>query len=90
MNRAQRRKSARTPIDAKTLKRIVDDAVEETKEISLLLFKLALAKEGMDNCLSRDAILDRLHDLEASINQLQQDDAKRREIIKFLESKEEE
>lgn len=90
MNRAQRRKAAKTPMSAKTLKNIVDDAVENTKAASFLLFKLALAKEGMDNDLSRDAILDRLHDLEASINELQQDDAKRREIIKFLESEEEE
>ena len=68
MNRAQRRKSARTPIDAKTLKRIVDDAVEETKEISFLLFKLAVAKEGINNYLNHNTILNRLHDLEASIN----------------------
>ena len=88
MNRAQRRKATRTPMDAKTLKRIVDDAVENTKAVSLLLFKLALVKQGMDEGLSRDAVVKLLDDLEASINELQSDEAKRKEIVKFLETEE--
>lgn len=88
MNRAQRRKAARTPMDAKTLKRIVDDAVENTKGAAFLLFKLALAKEGIDSGADRQDILNHLDKMEQLIDELQTDEAKRNEIIKFLKSEE--
>lgn len=86
MNREQRRKAAKTPMDAKTLKRIVDDAVAETKNASLQVFMLALAKDYRDNGVEPKEAVGFLKAMEDSIDNLIKDDKERAEILKWIQS----
>ena len=86
MNREQRRKAAKTPMDARTLKTIVDDAVEETKNASLKVFMLALAKDYRDNGVEPKEAVGFLKAMEDSIDNLIKDDKERVEILKWIQS----
>lgn len=86
MNREQRRKAAKTPMDAKTLKRIVDDAVENTKNASFQLFMLALAKDYRDHGVEPKETVVYLKQMEDSIDELQKDEKKRAEIFRYIQS----
>lgn len=86
MNREQRRKAAKTPMDAKTLKRIVDDAVAETKNASLRVFMLALAKDYRDNGVEPKEAVVYLKQMEDSIDELQKDEKLRAEIFRYIQS----
>ena len=86
MNREQRRKEAKTPMDAKTLKRIVDDAVAETKNASLQVFMLALAKDYRDNGVEPKEAIGFLKAMEDSIDNLIKDDKERAETLKWIQS----
>lgn len=86
MNREQRRKAAKTPMDAKTLKRIVDDAIAETKNVSLQVFMLALAKDYRDNGVEPKEAVGFLKAMEDSIDNLIKDDKERVEILKWIQS----
>ena len=86
MNREQRRKAAKTPMDAKTLKRIVDDAIAETKNVSLQVFILALAKDYRDNGVEPKEAVGFLKAMEDSIDNLIKDDKERAEILKWIQS----
>lgn len=91
MNRQQKRKAARTPISADTLKRIVDDAVDNAKSAAFTLFLLALAKEDMDAGASREDVRNHLDKVGKLIDELQTNKEMRDEIIKSVydEKKEE-
>ena len=86
MNREQKRKAAKQPMDAKTLKRIVDDAVAETKNASLQVFMLALAKDYRDNGVEPKEAVGFLKAMEDSIDNLIKDDKERAEILKWIQS----
>ena len=86
MNREQKRKAAKQPMDAKTLKRIVDDAVAETKNASLQVFMLALAKDYRDNGFEPKEAVGFLKAMEDSIDNLIKDDKERAEILKWIQS----
>jgi hypothetical protein len=86
MNREQRRKAAKIPMDAKTLKRIVDDAVAETKNASLRVFMLTLAKDYRDNGVEPKEAVGFLKAMEDSIDNLIKDDKERAEILKWIQS----
>ena len=86
MNREQRRKAAKTPMDAKTLKRIVDDAVENTKNASFQLFMLALAKDYRDHGIEPKEAVGFLKAMEDSIDELQKDEKLREEIFRYIQS----
>lgn len=89
MNRQQRRKAAKTPIDAATLKRIVDDAVETTKQASLSLFMLAIADDYKNHEMAPQETLKYLEHIKESINELQRNEARRDEIVAYLKTGEE-
>ena len=86
MNREQRRKAAKTPMDARTLKTIVDDAVEETKNASLHVFMLALAKDYRDHGVEPKEAVGFLQAMEDSIDNLIKDDKERAEIFRYIQS----
>ena len=84
MNRQQKRKAARTPISANTLKMIVDDAVSNAKSASFTLFLIALAKEDMEAGASREDIRNHLDKVGRLIDELQTNDEMRDEVLKFV------
>jgi len=86
MNREQRRKAAKTPMDAKTLKRIVDDAVENTKNASFQLFMLSLARDYRNHGIEPKEAVVYLKQMEDSIDELQKDEKLREEIFRYIQS----
>lgn len=86
MNREHRRKAAKTLMDAKTLKRIIDDAVAKTKNASLQVFMLALARDYRDHGIESKEAVVYLKQMEDSIDELQKDEKLRKEIFRYIQS----
>ena len=86
MNREQRRKAAKKPMDAFTMKQIVDDAVRETKDAAFHVFMLALAKDYRDHGIEPKEAVGFLKAMEDSVDNLIQDDKERASIMKWIQS----